>query len=163
MSGGVKLKISLMPHRLLDVQKGGEVQNAIGWRQLGWIDSNVWKRRLTAAMTASASFFQKKGFISWLCSAMKWLTAACRLVTEQNTLCFGRRPVCWAKNPSTALSQEQEVGAKWKVQRGWWGRQARTFARSVACPLRLPPVIKQCPRYYWLSVIILNNVTAMSF
>ena len=24
-----------------------------------------------------------------------------------------------AKNPSTALSQEAEVGVKWKVQRGW--------------------------------------------
>ena len=30
-----------------------------------------------------------------------------------------RLRVSLVKNPSTALSQEAEVGVKWKVQRGW--------------------------------------------
>lgn len=33
----------------------------------------------------------------------------------------------FAKKPSTALSQEQEVGTKWNVHRGWRSSQARTF------------------------------------
>ena len=32
-----------------------------------------------------------------------------------------------AKNPSTALSQEHEVGVKWKTKRGWRSSQARTL------------------------------------
>ena len=34
----------------------------------------------------------------------------------------------FAKKPSTALSQEQEVGTKWKVKRSWRPSQARTLA-----------------------------------
>ena len=32
-----------------------------------------------------------------------------------------------AKNPSTALSQEHEVGVKWKVKRSWRASHCRTF------------------------------------
>jgi hypothetical protein len=32
-----------------------------------------------------------------------------------------------AKKPSTALSQEDEVGVKWKVNRGWRSSHLRTF------------------------------------
>ena len=32
-----------------------------------------------------------------------------------------------AKKPSTAFSQELDVGMKWKVQRGWRCSQARTL------------------------------------
>ena len=46
---------------------------------------------------------------------------------EQNTPRLSRLLVRVAKKFSTALSQEQEVGVKWKVQRGWRASQARTF------------------------------------
>lgn len=32
-----------------------------------------------------------------------------------------------AKNPSTALSHEDEVGVNWKVKRGWPSRHLRAF------------------------------------
>ena len=41
---------------------------------------------------------------------------------------FSRRFESLAKKPSTAFSQEHEVGTKWNVQRGWRASQARTFA-----------------------------------
>ena len=40
---------------------------------------------------------------------------------ERKTPRLSRRLVSLAKKPSTALSQEQEVGVKWKVQRGMAG------------------------------------------
>jgi hypothetical protein len=40
---------------------------------------------------------------------------------------IGRRRVSVEKKPSTALSQEAEVGVKVKVQRRWRVSQARTF------------------------------------
>ena len=47
---------------------------------------------------------------------------------EWKTPCFRRRRVSLAKNPSTAFSQELEVGVKWKVQRGWRSSHALTLA-----------------------------------
>ena len=41
---------------------------------------------------------------------------------------FRRRFESFAKKPSTALSQAQEVGTKWKVKRSWRPSQARTLA-----------------------------------
>src|SRR6201982_1097547 len=38
-----------------------------------------------------------------------------------------RRLVSLAKNPSTALSQDADVGVKWKVQRGWRANHSLTF------------------------------------
>jgi hypothetical protein len=40
---------------------------------------------------------------------------------------LSRRFESLAKKPPTALRQEQEVGTKWKVQRGWLSSHARTF------------------------------------
>ena len=40
---------------------------------------------------------------------------------------FSRRRVSFAKKPSTAFNQEQDVGTKWKVQRGCRANQARTL------------------------------------
>ena len=40
---------------------------------------------------------------------------------------FQRRRVSLAKKPSTALRHEQEVGTKWKVQRGCRVSHSRTF------------------------------------
>ena len=78
-------------------------------------------------MMWSGSARQMKGFGFWLCSSTKRLMAAWRSTTEQKTPCFSRRRVSVAKKPSTALSQEAEVGVKWKVQRGWLASQSRTF------------------------------------
>jgi hypothetical protein len=46
--------------------------------------------------------------------------AACKSTTDMKTPRFNRRFVSLAK-PSTALSQDAEVGVKWKVQRGCGG------------------------------------------
>ena len=43
--------------------------------------------------------------------------AACRSTTEWKTPRLRRRLASLAKKPSTALSQEAEVGVKWKVKR----------------------------------------------
>ena len=51
-------------------------------------------------------------------AAMKRLMAACRSTTVWNTPYLSLRRVSLAKNPSTAFSQEDDVGMKWKVQRG---------------------------------------------
>ena len=57
--------------------------------------------------------------------------AAWRSTMERKTPRFRRRLASLAKKPSTALSQEQEVGVKWKVKRGWRPSQARTFGMLV--------------------------------
>ena len=44
--------------------------------------------------------------------------AAWRSTTERNTPRLSRRLVSLAKKLSTALSQEDEVGVKWKVEAG---------------------------------------------
>ena len=46
---------------------------------------------------------------------------------DRNTPNLSRRLVSLAKNPSIALSQEADVGVKWKVQRGWRFSQVRTL------------------------------------
>src|SRR6188474_2788191 len=57
--------------------------------------------------------------------------AAWRSTTDRKTPRFRRRLVIVAKKVSTALSQEQEVGVKWKVKRGWRPSQAITFGVLV--------------------------------
>ena len=46
------------------------------------------------------------------------LMASCRSTTDWKTPRLRRWRVSLAKKPSTALSQDAEVGVKWKVQRG---------------------------------------------
>ena len=53
--------------------------------------------------------------------------AAWRSTSEWNTPRLSRRLVSLAKKPSTAFSQEAEVGVKWKVQRSCRSSQARTL------------------------------------
>ena len=79
------------------------------------MESNVWCPRLTAAMILSGSAVHVKGFGSALVSARKRLMAAWRSTTERKTPRFKRRLDSLAKKPSTALSQEHEVGVKWKT------------------------------------------------
>ena len=50
-----------------------------------------------------------------------------RSTTERKTPRFKRHPDSLAKKPSTALSQEHEVGVKWKTKRSCRSSQARTF------------------------------------
>ena len=47
---------------------------------------------------------------------MKRLMVAWRSTTDRKTPRFNRRFASLAKNPSTALSHEHEVGVKWKVE-----------------------------------------------
>ena len=49
------------------------------------IDSNIWFPRLTFSMMALWSAVQTKGFVSWLCSAMKRLMASWRLAMLTKT------------------------------------------------------------------------------
>lgn len=55
-----------------------------------------------------------------------WLVAVCRIPTEWK---LPRHPLVREaeKNISTALSQERDVGVKWKVQRGCRVSQVITF------------------------------------
>src|SRR5512132_1546883 len=58
---------------------------------------------------------------------MKRLIAAWSSMIERKTPRWRRRLVSLAKKPSTALSQEQEVGVKWKTKRGWRSSHVLTF------------------------------------
>src|SRR4051812_45393661 len=88
------------------------------------MESNAWCPRLTAAMILSGSAVHVKGFGSALVSARKRLMAAWRSTTERKTPRFKRRLDSLAKKPSTALSQEHEVGVKWKTKRSCRSSQA---------------------------------------
>ena len=57
--------------------------------------------------------------------------ATWRSTVERKTPRFRCRVESFAKKPSTALSQEQEVGTKWKIKRSWRPSQARTLAMLV--------------------------------
>src|SRR5436190_11896596 len=74
------------------------------------------------ARMSRAGLVQTKGFGSRLC-----LMAACRSTMERKTPRRRRLRVRAEKKFSTALSQELEVGVKWKVQRGWRMSQAWTL------------------------------------
>jgi hypothetical protein len=66
-------------------------------------------------MMASGSAVQTKGLGLALVSRRKRLIAAWRSALKTPRL--SRRRVSLAKKPSTALSQEAEVGVKWKWKR----------------------------------------------
>ena len=89
--------------------------------------SNTWCPRLTAAMILSGSAVHVKGFGNWFVSATKRLMAAWRSTTDRKTPRFNRRLDSLAKYPSTAFSQEQEVGVKWKTNRSCLANQACTL------------------------------------
>jgi hypothetical protein len=57
-----------------------------------------------------------KGFGSALYSMTKRLIAACKSTTDRKMPRFNRLFVSLAKKPSTALSQDADVGVKWNVQ-----------------------------------------------
>src|SRR5512132_1451059 len=85
-------------------------------------------------MILSGSAVQTKGLGSSLASSMKRLIAAWSSMIERKTPRWRRRLVSLAKKPSTALSQEQEVGVKWKTKRGWRLQprlDLRVFVRGV--------------------------------
>src|ERR1700747_1268376 len=70
---------------------------------------------------------QTKGLGSALASEMKRSMATSSSATDRNTPRLRRLLVSLAKKPSTALSQEAEVGVKWKVQRGGFASRFWTF------------------------------------
>lgn len=81
---------------------------------------------LSLAKIALAGLVQVKGLGVLLCSRMYRLMASWRSATDLKVPRRMRRLVMIEKKPSTALSQEAEVGVKWKTQRGWSASQART-------------------------------------
>ena len=91
------------------------------------MESNTWCLRLTAWIILSGSAVHVKGFGLALCSTTKRLMAARKLTTDKKTPRFNLRFVSLAKKPSTALSQDAEVGVKWKVHRGCRANHCRTF------------------------------------
>src|SRR6516165_9509349 len=84
-------------------------------------------QRSSLARMASADFVQTKGLGLALCSVRSALIATCRSTTERKTPRRMRCRVILEKKFSTALSQDAEVGVKWKVQRGWRASQANTL------------------------------------
>src|SRR5450631_2851365 len=97
------------------------------------MESNTWCPRLTAWIILSGSADHVKGFGFALCSMTKRLIAACKSTTDRKMPRFNRRFVSLAKKPSTALSQDADVGVKWKVQRGCRASHWRTFRMLVGC------------------------------
>ena len=98
------------------------------WAGTGYCtDSNACFPRLTAGRTRRGSALQMNGFGSALFCATKRLRAALRSSTDRKMPRIRRRRVSLAKKSSTALSQDAEVGVKWKVQRGSRASHARTL------------------------------------
>src|SRR5262245_61698405 len=91
------------------------------------MESNTWCPRLTAAMILSGSLVQIKGFGLALVSAMKPWIAFLSSWTERKTPRLRRRLERSANKPSTALSQDAEVGVKWRTKRGWRASHCRTL------------------------------------
>src|ERR1700721_3252994 len=91
------------------------------------MESNTWCPRLTAWMILSGSAVHVKGFGLGLCATTKRLMAACKSTTDTKTARFNRRLVSLAKKPSTALSQDADMGVKWNLQRGCRDSHRRTF------------------------------------
>jgi hypothetical protein len=83
------------------------------------------------------------GFGLALCSTTKRLMAACKSTTDKKTPRFNRRLVSLAKKPSTALSQDAEVGVKRNVQRGC---RASHFCTLGCLSASEPPQAKCMPR-----------------
>ena len=69
-------------------------------------------------LMALAVAVQTKGFGSWFVSAMYRVIVFSRSSTDRKTPRLRLWRVSLEKKPSTALSQEHEVGVKWNVQRG---------------------------------------------
>src|SRR5450759_3060724 len=115
---------------LPSITSGGPLhmpQAVVSNHEREWFESNTWCPRLTAWIILSGSAVHVKGFGLALCSMTKRLMAACKSTTDMQTPRFNRRLVSLAKQHSTALSQDADVGVKWKVQRGCRASHWRTF------------------------------------
>src|SRR6266498_1584733 len=78
-------------------------------------------------MILPGSFVQINGFGLALVSAMKLWIASVSSLSERNTPRLRRRLARSANRPSTALSQDAEVGVKWKTKRGWRASHSMTL------------------------------------
>lgn len=108
-----------------------------------WTDSNASFSRLKAAGTRFGSAVQTKGLGVELVSARNRLIATWRSTRERKTPRLRRRLVSLAK-PSTALSQDAELGVKWNAQRGCRashlrGNMAQTPQGALKVPRRSIP------------------------
>src|ERR1035437_8250813 len=122
------IRIAPAAAALLAERVGANVKERdVDRRRQGELASNIWCPRLTAAMILAGSAVQVKGFGLALCSTTKRLIAACKSTTDRKMARFNRRFVSLAKKPSTALSQDADVGVKWNVQRGCRASHWRTF------------------------------------
>jgi hypothetical protein len=74
-----------------------------------WLEAKVWCPRLTAAMILSGSVVQVKDFGLSLVSRRERLMAAWSSTIDR-TVTFETAPGQLGEEPSTALSQEPEVG-----------------------------------------------------
>ena len=91
---------------------------------------NTWYPRLTAAMMRSGSAVQTKGLV---CVVFGEVAVDRGLEIEDGSedAALNRRLVSLAKKPSTALSQDAEVGVKWNVQRGCRAKPSPDFGVLV--------------------------------
>src|ERR1035437_4745836 len=97
------------------------------------MESNTWCPRLTAWIILSGLAVHENGLDSALCSTTKRLIAACKSTTDRKMPRVNRRVVSLATKPSTALSQEADVGVKWKVPAGMPGQPLSHLRMLVGC------------------------------
>ena len=77
-------------------------------------------------MILFGSLVQVKGFgFALVWSRKRWM-ASLSSRSDRNTLCLRRFFVSLAKKPSIALSQEADVGVKWKTNRRCFSSYAMT-------------------------------------
>jgi hypothetical protein len=82
-------------------------------------------------MILSGSFVHIKGCGLPLVSSMKLWMASLSSWRERKTPRLRRRLVSSVNKPSTALSQDAEVGVKWKTKRGWRASHIGMLVRGV--------------------------------
>ena len=95
--------------------------------RLDWTDFNVCFPRLTAARHAFWVGSPDEGFGIEVCLGDEAVDGDLQINDDWNTPRLRRWRVSLAKKPSTALSQDAEVGVKWNVQRGCRASHCRTF------------------------------------
>src|SRR5262245_25935371 len=109
-------------------------------------------------MILSGCAVQRNGFGSWLASSRYRLMAAWRSTTDRNTPRFRRRLVSVAKKVSTALSQEHEVGVKWKTKRGHKAAGIREAIEAQLYGWRRQPLRRSQPAASFAAVRIAGPI-----
>jgi hypothetical protein len=97
--------------QILQCGTGAERLQALKWLCL----HDAWFPSLTAVRTRFGPAVKANGLGSALVSTTKRWMASCRSTTDWKTPRLRRWRLSFAKTPSTALSQDAEVGVKWNV------------------------------------------------